>query len=49
MELKYGDKARAIGIAEANHDLKQAIRLRKQIVKIQDILKLSLNIQKPSY
>src|ERR671918_1038040 len=37
MDLKYGDKARAIEIAEANHDLKQANHLRKQIVKIQDI------------
>jgi hypothetical protein len=36
LDLKYGDKARAIEIAEANHDLKQANRLRKQIVKIQD-------------
>ena len=36
MDLKYGDKARSIEIAEANHDLKQANRLRKQIVKIQD-------------
>jgi hypothetical protein len=37
MDLKYGDKARAIEIAEANHDFKQANHLRKQIVKIQDI------------
>ena len=29
-DLKYGDKARAIEIAEANSDFKQAIRLRKQ-------------------
>ena len=36
MDLKYGDKARSIEIAEANHDLKQANRLRKQIVRIQD-------------
>jgi hypothetical protein len=36
-DLKYGDKARAIEIAEANSDFKQAIRLRKQLVKIQDI------------
>ena len=35
-DLKYGDKARAIEIAEANSDFKQAIRLRKQLVKIQD-------------
>ena len=35
-DLKYGDKARAIEIAEANSDFKQAIRLRKQLIKIQD-------------
>ena len=35
-DLKYGDKTRAIEIAEANNDFKQAIRLRKQIIKIQD-------------
>jgi hypothetical protein len=28
-DLKYGDKVRAIEIAEANHDFRQAIRLRK--------------------
>jgi hypothetical protein len=36
-DLKYGDKVRAMEIAEANHDLKQAIRLRKQLVKTQDV------------
>ena len=36
-DLKYGEKARAIEIAEANHNYKQANRLRKQIIKIQDI------------
>ena len=36
-DLKYGDKARAIEIAEANNDFQQANRLRKQIIKIQDI------------
>ena len=35
-DLIYGDKARAIEIAEANNDFKQALRLRKQIIKIQD-------------
>ena len=35
-DLKYGEKARAIEIAEANYDFKQANRLRKQIIKIQD-------------
>jgi hypothetical protein len=29
MDLKYGDKARAIEIAEANHDFKRASRIRK--------------------
>src|ERR687891_1430370 len=37
MDLKYGDKARAIEIAEANHDFKLANQIRKQFVKIQDI------------
>src|SRR5918994_3896587 len=37
MDLKYGDKARAIEIAEANNNYQQANRLRKQIIKIQDI------------
>src|SRR5918994_2438267 len=36
-DLKYGEKARTIEIAEANHNYKQANRLRKQIIKIQDI------------
>ncbi len=36
-DLKYGDKARDIEIAEANNDFQQANRLRKQIIKIQDI------------
>jgi hypothetical protein len=34
MDLKYGEKARAIEIAEANHDFKQANRIRKQFVKM---------------
>ena len=37
MDLKYGDKARAIEIAEANHNYKQASRFRKQLNKIQDL------------
>ncbi|MGH9979424.1 MAG: hypothetical protein ACRD8Z_26845 [Nitrososphaeraceae archaeon] len=37
LDLKYGDKARAIEIAEADHNFKQAIRLRKQLNKIQDL------------
>src|ERR687898_2039382 len=36
MDLKYGDKARAIEIAEANHDFKLASRIRKQFVKLYD-------------
>jgi hypothetical protein len=36
-DLKYGDKARAIEIAEANNDFRQSIRLRKQLNKIQDL------------
>jgi hypothetical protein len=36
-DVKYGDKARAIEIAEANYDFKQAIRLRKQLNKLQDM------------
>jgi hypothetical protein len=36
-DLKYGDKARAIEIAEANNNFQQANRLRKQLIKIQDI------------
>ena len=36
-DLKYGDKVRAIEIAEANHDFRRALRLRKQINKIQEL------------
>jgi hypothetical protein len=35
-DLKYGEKARAIEIAEANQNYKQANRIRKQLVKIHD-------------
>ena len=35
-DLKYSDRVRAMEIAEA-HDFRRAIRLRKQINKIQDI------------
>ena len=35
-DLKYGDKARAIEIAEANNNYQQANRLRKQLIKMQD-------------
>jgi hypothetical protein len=37
MDLKYGEKTRAIEIAEANHDYQQSVRLRKQLIKIQDL------------
>ena len=36
-DLKYGDKVRAIEIAEANRNFQQANRLREQIIKIQDM------------
>ena len=36
-DLKYGDKARAIEIAEANNNYQLANRLREQIIKIQDM------------
>jgi hypothetical protein len=47
-DLKYRDKACAIEIAEANNDFKQAIRLRKQINKIQDLEEeISAQIRSP--
>jgi hypothetical protein len=36
-DLKYGEKGRAIEIAEATKDFRQSIRLRKQLIKIQDL------------
>jgi hypothetical protein len=36
MDLKYDEKAYGIEIAEANHNFKQANRIRKQLVKIHD-------------
>jgi hypothetical protein len=36
-DLKYGYKARAIEIAEANNNFQQANHLRKQLIKIQDM------------
>jgi len=36
-DLKYGAETRAIEVANTNNDFKQANRLRKQIIKIQDI------------
>jgi len=45
-DLKYGDKARAIEIAEASRNFQQANRLRKQLIKIQDIeSEISAHIQ----
>jgi hypothetical protein len=35
-DLKYGNRVRAMEIAEAKHDFRRAIQLRKQINKIQD-------------
>ncbi|MGB8085548.1 MAG: hypothetical protein WCF07_04605 [Nitrososphaeraceae archaeon] len=35
-DLKYGDKTRAIEIAEANNNYQHANRLRKQLIKMQD-------------
>jgi len=35
-DLKYGAETRAIEVANANNDFKQANRLRKQLIKIQD-------------
>jgi hypothetical protein len=37
MDLKYGEKTRAIEISKANQDFRRANRLRKQINKIQDL------------
>jgi hypothetical protein len=37
MDLKYGDKTRAIEIAEASDDFRRATLLHKQINKIQDL------------
>jgi hypothetical protein len=36
-DLKYGDRVRAMEVAEANHDFRRAIQLRKQINKMQDL------------
>ncbi|MGB7663618.1 MAG: hypothetical protein WBL67_12865 [Nitrososphaeraceae archaeon] len=36
-DLKYGDKTRAIEIAEADNNFRQANRLREQLNKIQDM------------
>ena len=35
-DLKYGAETRAIEVANANYDFKQANRLRKKLIKFQD-------------
>jgi hypothetical protein len=46
-DLKYGDIARAIEIAEANKNLKQAKRLRENLCDIHDMeSEISAKIQK---
>ncbi|MGH9977665.1 MAG: hypothetical protein ACRD8Z_17800, partial [Nitrososphaeraceae archaeon] len=35
-DLKYGAETRAIEVANISNDFKQANRLRKQLIKIQD-------------
>jgi hypothetical protein len=35
-DLKYGDKVRAIEMAEVNNNYQQANRLRKQLIRVQD-------------
>jgi hypothetical protein len=45
-DLKYGERVRAMEIAEAEHDYRKAIRLRKQITKIHDLeSEISAHIQ----
>ena len=46
-DLKYGDKVRAIEIAEADRNFQQARRLREQLIKIQDMeSEISAQLQK---
>ena len=46
-DLKYGEKARAIEIAEANNDFRRATRLRKQVNKMYDLeSEISAQIQR---
>ena len=47
-DLKYGNRVRAMEITEADHDFRRAIRLRKQINKLQD-LELEIGAQTPSH
>ena len=47
-DLKYGAETRAIEVANANNDFKQANRLRKQLIKVQDVeSEISAQIQFP--
>jgi hypothetical protein len=47
-DLKYGAETQAIEVANANNDFKQANRLRKQLIEIQDAeSKISAQIQSP--
>jgi hypothetical protein len=47
-DLKYGAETRAIEVANATNDFKQASRLRKQLIKIQDAeSEISAQIQFP--
>jgi len=47
-DLKYSAETRAIEVANANNDFKQANRLRKQLIKIQDAeSEISAQIQFP--
>jgi hypothetical protein len=49
-DLKYGDIARAIEIAEANKNLKQAKRLREELCDIHDMeSEISANMQKQKH
>lgn len=44
--LKYDEKVRAIDISESNYDFQRAKRLRKQLIKIQDVeSKINAQIQ----
>jgi hypothetical protein len=46
-DLKYGDRVRAMEIAEANQDYRRAIQLRKQITKIHELeSEISAQIQR---
>lgn len=45
-DLKYGAETRAIEVANAYNDFKQANHLRKQLIKIKELkMKLVLNVQ----